>query len=75
MLPGPCSILQGPDSNEQKSKPINIVDKTPRECHEAGNPIAVFTPELSPRVDVVATAKKSLAVGEYIDGLGGFATY
>jgi predicted homoserine dehydrogenase-like protein len=36
---------------------------------------AVFAPEFGPMVDVVATAKKDLAAGEIIDGLGGFATY
>lgn len=35
----------------------------------------VLYPEYGPRVDVVATAKRDLAVGEVLDGLGGFDTY
>jgi predicted homoserine dehydrogenase-like protein len=36
---------------------------------------AAVTPDGGPRVDVVATAKRSLEQGNLIDGIGGFDTY
>lgn len=36
---------------------------------------ATISPAGSPRVDVVATAKTDLKVGEVIDGIGGYMTY
>ena len=36
---------------------------------------AVIQPIAGPRVDVVATAKRDLKMGEIVDGLGGYMTY
>ncbi|MFH9424068.1 NAD(P)H-dependent oxidoreductase [Streptomyces sp. NPDC017529] len=36
---------------------------------------AALTPPAGPRVDVVATAKRDLAAGTVLDGLGGYDTY
>ena len=35
----------------------------------------ILAPEGAPRVDVVATAKKDLAAGETLDGIGGYTCY
>ena len=36
---------------------------------------AAIKPDGAPKVDVIATAKRDLKVGETVDGLGGFMTY